>query len=83
MSKTNNNRIYAVIPIEKAPLYVKSIITQGRLSMDGRFLIWDENWNPIALAHMKQDQDVKLLTHKQALELMATEQWRDPTEPGS
>jgi len=53
------------------------------LSVDGRFLIWDEAWNPITLAHMKQDQDVKLLTHKQALELMSTEQWRVPTEPGS
>ena len=83
MNGQHNNRTYAVIPIEKVPLYVKSPAAQGRLSVDGRFLIWDEAWNPITLAHMKQDQDVKLLTHKQALELMSTEQWRVPTEPGS
>lgn len=76
MNPTYNNRVYAVIPIAKTTLCVESNIEHGRKSLNGNFLIWDEDWKPATLESMKQDHDIKLLTHEQALNLMSTDKWR-------
>lgn len=82
MGPEYNSRAYAVIPIEKVRQYVKSNIEHGRRSLDGNFLVWDEHWDPETLENMNRDPDVKLLRHKQALELTNTEEWYDETIVG-
>jgi len=81
MDPTYNNRTYAVIPVAKTKLHVKANTFNGRLSLDKKNLIWDQAWEPIVKKNLKEDKDVKLLSHKEALELMNTPAWKNPNDP--
>jgi len=80
MNQEYNNRTYAIIPTEKANLYIKSNFEGGRFSSDGNSIIWDQAWDPQTLEAIKKDKDVKLINHKAALALMNTPEWKSKDE---
>jgi hypothetical protein len=80
MNPEFNKRIYAVIPIEKANLFIKSNFENARKSLDGNFIIWDQAWDPPTIEIFRIDNDVKLMDHQGALALMKTPAWLRPDE---
>lgn len=81
MNPQYNNKTYAIIPVAKTTLHVKSNVEHGRLSNDKKSLIWDQAWDSIVKKNLKEDKDVKLLSHKEALALMETSAWKPKGPP--
>lgn len=71
-------RVYTLIPIAKAHLYIKEKVNVARKALDKKYLTWDTNWSDETLQQMKNDPDIILLTHQEALKKMATPEWSSP-----
>lgn len=80
MNLDHNKKTYAVIPIEKANLYIKVNHENARKSLDGIFLIWDQTWDPPTLEALKNNYSVILLDHQAALNLMKHPNWARTNE---
>jgi hypothetical protein len=74
------DRIYAILPIEKITLYITEDTTKGKYSIDKKFLIWDKEWNQETLQNMRNDPDIKVLTHSEAIAEMKKENWKKGSE---
>lgn len=74
------SEIYAIIPVSKVGQYISVDFQYGRFSLDGKFLVWDQDWDEKVLEKMKSDPEVKLLTYGEALEEMGKEEWSLPME---
>lgn len=77
MEPMHNDRIYAIIPIGEAHNFIKSNVKNGRTSLDGTLLTWDQKWNPETYRAMQNSPTIKLFSHKQTLDLMAKKEWYD------
>lgn len=82
MEAMHNDRIYAIIPIGEAKNFITSDIQYGRKSLDGTLLTWDQTWPEEIYRAMQNSPTVKLLSHKQALDLMTKKEWYDKTKAG-
>lgn len=80
MEAMHNDRVYAIIPIGEAHNFIKSDFSKGRLSLDKQLITWDQAWPPEIYRAMQNSQTVKLLSHKQALDLMKKKEWYDETK---
>lgn len=70
------NRTYVIIPIEKTLSCVGSVLEVCRKSLDRKFMVWDYPEKSEVLDKLKKDDKIKLLSHADVLELMATDEWQ-------
>ena len=76
MEQGYNKRTYAIIPTNKAHLYIKSNFENGRFSSDESLIVWDQNWDKATFEALRNDHDVKLFNHKAILGIMNTPAWK-------
>jgi len=73
-------RIYAIIPVTKAPYYISVDYSFGRYSIDRNLIVWDQDWTDEELKKMKADPDIRLFSLGEILEEMAKPEWSAPDE---
>ena len=80
MSNYPKNRTYAIIPVDKAHIFIGNVLDIARKSNDKKFIVWDFPKESKTLNTLLADPDIKLLTHDEALALMATDAWQKKSE---
>ena len=80
MSNYPKNRTYAIIPVDKITTLIGDVLDVARKSIDGQFIIWDFPKGSLVLNTLLADPEIKLLSHEQALALMATDAWEKKSE---
>ena len=66
------DQIYCIVPIQN----FLSVSTIARKSLDGKFMVWHYLETDPALDKLKANVNIKLLSHAEALKLMAAKQWQ-------
>ncbi len=67
---------YIIIPVQQIKEYIKENTKFGRFSKDGKFLIWDKIFEKETEDKIKNNPEIKLLTHAEALLEMQKENWQ-------
>jgi len=69
------NRIYAIIPKAKVKSLIGDVLEVVRKSIDENFIVWDFPMQDKKVKELKKDSDIKLYSHDQILEVMASKEW--------
>jgi len=76
MEKYPENQIYCIVPVSEVVKLVGEVLDIARRSLDKKFIVWHYNKDNEKLKEFLKYDTVKLLSHAEALKLMATEVWQ-------
>lgn len=81
MSAYPENQTYCIVPIADCFASVGNVLSVARKSIDQKFMVWHYEKKSPCLDTLKKNVNIKLLTHSQVLNLMASDIWQAKESP--
>ena len=75
MSEYPENRVYVIMPIEKAFILFGDVVNYCRKSLDEKFIVWKFEANSEILVSIKDDVDIKFYNYNDIFILMFSDNW--------